>query len=93
MQVNTAISIKVVLQKPSTVNYDRARDDRLMLSFTFKLGIIFLKQHGGHIGNLLRQMYLLKSYLLPEYQGLNTQESITSLRAHSSQFTLLERQP
>ena len=41
----TAISIKFVLPKAQTVNYERSTEDELMLIFTSKLGIISLKQH------------------------------------------------
>ena len=40
----TANSIKVVLPKAQTVNYERAGDDGLLPIFTSKLGIISLKQ-------------------------------------------------
>ena len=56
----TANSIKVVLPKASTVNYERARDDGLLLIFTPKLGIVSLKHLRDHIGNLRRQIYLLE---------------------------------
>ena len=36
--IYTANSIKVVLPKALTVNYERARDDGLLLVFTPKLG-------------------------------------------------------
>lgn len=31
------------------VSYERTKDDKLLLSFTAKLEIIFLKQYQGHI--------------------------------------------
>ena len=43
----------------ATVSYECARDDGLMFIFTSKLGIISLKLHQGHIGNLGRQIHLL----------------------------------
>ena len=55
----TANSIKVVLPKAWTVDWERARDDGLLLIFTAKLGIMSTKILRGHIGNLQRQMYLL----------------------------------
>ena len=42
----TANSVKVVLQKAYTVNYERARDDGLLLIFTSKHGITTLKRTG-----------------------------------------------
>ena len=59
----TANSIKVVLPKADTVNYERTRDDGLLLIFTSKLGIVSYKPHREHIGNLLRQIYLLQNSL------------------------------
>ena len=55
--LNTANSVKVVLLKALAVNYEHARDEGLLLIFTSELGIIPLKQHREHIGNLLRQIY------------------------------------
>ena len=49
-----------VLAKAQALNNERVRDDGLLLIFTSKLGIISLKQHRGHIGNLRRQIYLLQ---------------------------------
>ena len=45
-------SIKVVLSKALTVNYERAREDWLLLIFTPKLGIMWAKHLRDHIGNL-----------------------------------------
>ena len=44
-----ANSIKVVLPKALTVNYENAGDDGLLPVFSSKLEIISLKQHQGHI--------------------------------------------
>ena len=55
-----------------SVNCKLSRDDGLLPIFNSKLGIISLKQHRGHIENLLRQIYLLYT----GYQGLNKQQSI-----------------
>ena len=44
-----------------TVNFKRERDDRLLLIFTSKLGIISLKQHRQNVGNLPRQIYLVQT--------------------------------
>ena len=52
--------LSVRFHRAWTVNYEHARDDGLLLIFTSKLGIISLKQHRGHIGNLRRQTYLLQ---------------------------------
>ena len=41
--VRKANSMKVALPKVLTVNYERARDDGLLLIFTYKLGIISAK--------------------------------------------------
>ena len=62
--VNTSTSIYSYFNKdcPSrsvNCNYERSRDDELMLIFTSKLGIISLKQHRGYIVNLRQQVYLL----------------------------------
>ena len=56
----TANSIKVVLSKPLIVNYERSRDDGLLLIFPFKHGIMSAKHLRGHMGNLRRQIYLLQ---------------------------------
>ena len=58
--VFTANSIKVVLPKALTVNYECTRDDGLLLIFTPKLGIMSAKHLRDHIGNLRRQIYLLQ---------------------------------
>ena len=58
--MNTANSVKVVLPKALTVNYELARDEGFFLFFTSKLGIISSKQHRGHMRNLLGQIYLLQ---------------------------------
>ena len=56
----TANPIKVVLRKALTVDYEHTTDDRLLFIFTSKHGIISLKHHRGHIGNLQWQIYLLQ---------------------------------
>ena len=43
-----------------TVNYLCARDDGLMIISTSKLGVISLKLHQGHIGNLGLQIHSLQ---------------------------------
>ena len=44
----TANSIKVVLPNVRNVNYERAKDDRLLLIFTPKFGIMSTKHLRGH---------------------------------------------
>ena len=57
---DTANSIKIVLPQALTVNYERARDDGLLLIFTPKLGIMSGQHLRGHIGNLRWPIYFLQ---------------------------------
>ena len=57
----TANSIMVVLPKARTVNYERSRDDGLLLIFTPKLGMMLAKRLPGHTGNSRRQVYLVQT--------------------------------
>ena len=52
--------MKAVLPKARTADYERARDNGLLLIFTPKLRIMSKKHLGGHIGNLQRQIPLLQ---------------------------------
>ena len=56
----TVNSIKVALPKALTVNYERAKDDGLLLVFNPKLRNMLAKHLRGHIGNLRWQIYLLQ---------------------------------
>ena len=50
----------VVLPKACTVNYERAKVYWLMFIFFAKLGILYLKYHRGHVGNVRRKIYLFQ---------------------------------
>ena len=73
------LPLKVVLP----VNYERARDNGLLLFLTTKLGIITWKQDRAHIGNVLRLIYLLQKSI-----RAYKQKSIIpcALIVHSSRF-------